>query len=145
LIERLRDQSGYSLVEVMVAIMILALAILPMVSMFDTGLRAASTSGNYDKARTLANMKLEEAKSTDYEAVRNSFPSGTSAPGSGGSVTSSEQTDDAPPGFSYTVAKQYIDHELSDSNTDQGMMKITVNVYWAGGDKSYEVHGVVSK
>ena len=34
-------QSGYSIVEVMAAIMILILAILPMVGMFDAALRAA--------------------------------------------------------------------------------------------------------
>ena len=55
----LRSESGYSLVEVMVAMMILAVAIIPMVGMFDAGLRAAVAGSNYDGARALANEKLE--------------------------------------------------------------------------------------
>jgi len=39
-----------------------SIAIIPMVSMFDAGLRAAVLGGNYDQARTLANEKLEEVK-----------------------------------------------------------------------------------
>jgi Tfp pilus assembly protein PilV len=54
------------MVEVMAAIMILALAILPMAGMFDTALRAAVLGGNYDKARALANEKLEEALALPY-------------------------------------------------------------------------------
>ena len=50
---------GYSLVEVLAAIAILSLAILPMVGMFEAALRAATLGGNYDKARALANEKLE--------------------------------------------------------------------------------------
>ena len=59
----MRGESGYSLVEVMASIIILALAILPMVGMFDMGLQSATRGSNYDKSRALANLKLEEAKS----------------------------------------------------------------------------------
>ena len=60
MVDRLKNEAGYSLVEVMVAIFILAVAIIPMVGMFDTGLRAAVLGGNYDRGRALANEKLEE-------------------------------------------------------------------------------------
>ena len=60
------SESGYSLVEVMAAIMILALAILPMVGMFDAALRAAVLGGKYDKAWTLADEKLEEIRALPY-------------------------------------------------------------------------------
>lgn len=49
--KRLREESGYSLVEVMVSIIILAIAILPMASMFDMGLNSATAGSKYDKAR----------------------------------------------------------------------------------------------
>ncbi len=55
-------QSGYSLVEVLTAVVILSLAILPMVGMFDAALRAAVRGGNYDGARARANEKLEEVR-----------------------------------------------------------------------------------
>ncbi len=58
LTERTRGESGYSLVEVMASIIILTLAIIPMVGMFDMGLQSATRGSNYDKSRALANLKL---------------------------------------------------------------------------------------
>ena len=60
----------------MVSIIILALAILPMAGMFDMGLEAATAGSNYDKARALANLKLEEAKSLPFDAAvrKDNFP-----------------------------------------------------------------------
>lgn len=62
----MRDEAGYSLVELLVAIMLLSIAIIPMVGMFDMGLRAATTSRQYDQARALANSKLEEVRSLPF-------------------------------------------------------------------------------
>ncbi len=75
--ELLKNESGYSLTELMVAIFILTAAIIPMTSMFDVGLRAASTSSNYDKARALANEQMERAKSLPYAEARDRFPGTT--------------------------------------------------------------------
>jgi prepilin-type N-terminal cleavage/methylation domain-containing protein len=72
--KRLREESGYSLVEVMVSIIILAIAILPMASMFDMGLNSATAGSKYDKARALANLKMEEAKNLSFADVENDFP-----------------------------------------------------------------------
>jgi prepilin-type N-terminal cleavage/methylation domain-containing protein len=124
-----KQQKGYSLVEVLAAILILSLAIIPMVSMFDAGLRAARTSGDYDTARALANQKLEQAKSAPYEVVRDAFPVGTSP---------------APSGFSYAVTKQFVSKELKDTGSDEGLMKVTVTVNWGSGN-SYSTTGVVSR
>ncbi len=77
MIKRLKNESGYSLVEVMVAIMLLAIAIIPMVGMFDAGLRAAVLGGNYDKARALANEELEEIKALPYSSPDPEPASGT--------------------------------------------------------------------
>jgi prepilin-type N-terminal cleavage/methylation domain-containing protein len=161
--KRLKEQSGYSLVEVLAAIIILALAIIPMVGMFDAGLRAASTSGNYDKARALANQKLEQAKSLPYETVRTNFPSGTGAPGASGSVTSSPQPAPAEEfsGISsYRVEKQYLEQPPTDSDSDPssatesfqesnsaadtGLIRVTVTVTW-GSSNTYSVTGLVAR
>jgi Flp pilus assembly pilin Flp len=138
----LNDESGYSLVEVIVSIMLLSIAIIPMVGMFDAGLRAAMTGSNYDKARALANTKLEEAKSLPYDTVETSFPGGTPAPNP--TVTSSSQSSGAPAGFTYTVTKRYISKELADSSTDEGLIKVTVTASWGSGN-SYSTTGVVSE
>ena len=139
----IKNESGYSLVEVVASILILSIAIIPMVGMFDAGLKAASTSGNYDKARTLANQQLERAKSLKYEDVRDNFPTRGSTPNP--TYTSSDQTAGVPAGLtSYTVTKRFVDGEFADFDTDQGLMKVTVTVSWGAG-KSYSTTGVVSK
>ena len=65
----LTTESGYSLVEVMVSMIILTIAILPMAGMFDMGLNSATRGSNYDKARALANLKMEEAKSLPFDST----------------------------------------------------------------------------
>ena len=144
-IERFRQESGYTLVEVLVAIMLLSIAIIPMVSMFDTGLRVANSGSNYDKVRALANGQLEEAKSLPYETVRDAFPNGTPTPNP--TVTSSLIDAPAqaklPAGSKYQVSKRYIAISLADASNDQGLMKVTVTVTW--DSNSYSTTGVVSK
>lgn len=116
----LKSEAGYSLIEVMVSILILTAAILPMVGMFDTGLRAASSGGNYDTARAFANKKLEQTKSLPYNSaaptaqdVRDNFPvAGAAMPPSGeynspSPITNATQVD-VPPGFSYSVRKRFV-------------------------------------
>ena len=73
-------ESGYSLIEVVASIMILTIAILPMVGVFDFGPQGTMSSGNYDKARALANLKMEQAKSLSFDSTKNSFPVSPSAP-----------------------------------------------------------------
>jgi prepilin-type N-terminal cleavage/methylation domain-containing protein len=124
----LRGESGFSLVEVMVAIVVLTFALIPMVGMFEAGLRAATTSGDYDRARPCANQRLEHAGSLPYEAVE-TWPSE-------GVCESSE--------LEYTVGKQFVDQRLQDIGEDRGLMKVTVTVAWDDGG-SYSATGVVSE
>ena len=160
--KRVREESGYTLVEVMVSIIILAIAIIPMAGMFDMGLNSVTTSCKYDKGRALANLKLEQAKNLPYEAVRTNFPSQATsnkgAPGASGTITSSSVTraQDAqvPQGFSYTVTKQYVQQlplkpgsasmpfQVSPSDTDTHLLRITVTVSWAGNE--YKTTGAVA-
>ena len=116
---------------------VLAVAIIPMVGMFEAGIRAATVSGDYDTARALANEKLEEARALPY-----------SEPG-GASNSAVERY--APPGppdgevgdFAYTVRTTFVDAELSpDGGPPTGQMRVTVTVEWERG--SYSTVGVVS-
>ncbi len=161
--KRFEDQSGYSLVEVMASITILAIAIIPMASLFDAGLKAANTSGNYDKARALANLVLEQAKGLPYEEVRGDFPAGSATPGDSGSYadpswrsyTGPNSADFA--GFEYKVDKQYLDRpptgsdsdpasptqNFANSASDDGLIKVTVTVRWDDG-KTYSTTGIIA-
>ena len=143
---RFREESGYSLVEVMASIVILGLAILPMFAMFDTGLHSATRGSNYDKARALANKQLEQAQSLSYGTVRTAFP--TNAPcgwlSSGGRLRCEVEDLEVPaaedPGgefdnFRYAIRKQYVEpngNGFANADDDTGMMQITVVVGWGG-------------
>jgi prepilin-type N-terminal cleavage/methylation domain-containing protein len=160
--KRLGEESGYSLIEVMVSIVIMTLAILPMIGMFNMGLQSATVGSNYDKARMLANVKLEQAKTLPYETVRTNFPSeaasgnGAPDPLTGGITSSSVTIAQDPrvpsPRFSYVVTKQYLEQpplipdssgmSFNNSATDSGLLKVTVTVSWFGN--TYRTSGVVA-
>ena len=78
--KRLKNEAGYSLIEVMVSIIILAIGILPLIAMLDMGLHSATEGSNYEKARALANLKMEEAKSRTFAEVEGNFPQAGSTP-----------------------------------------------------------------
>ena len=140
--KRLKDESGYSLVEVMVSIMILTIAIIPMVGMFDMGLNAATRGSNYDKARALAKKQLEQAQSLSYGTVRTNFPNAPCAFSTSGlcqvedlEVPTVEDPDGEFDNFRYAIRKQYVTPSGSafvNANDDTGMMQITVEVGWGG-------------
>lgn len=140
---RLTEESGFSLVEAMAAIVVLSIAIIPMVGMLDAGLNASRSAGNYDKARMLANNKLEAVQALPYNrpggtadsAVELYHPatpvSGTSGP------------------FSYTVTTEYWKENggaleaVADTSIVRPMMRVTVKVSW-DGTHSYTTRGFVA-
>lgn len=129
-----REESGYSLVEVIVSIFILAIAILPMVGMFDMGLNAATRGSNYDKARALANKQLELSQSLSYDTVRTAFPNAPCTFNGSGlcEATDLQDSDSEFSNFRYTIRKQYVDGAFANANTDTGAMKVAVVVGWGG-------------
>jgi prepilin-type N-terminal cleavage/methylation domain-containing protein len=135
-----REEAGYSLIEVVVAILLLSIAIIPMVSMFDAGLRAAVLGSNYDTARTSASEELEEIKALPFEdVVSNYAPSGsphTCSPPLPSVISDCRvQTDYAIVGNSGVTL-----------NPDaRAMIRVRVTTEWDGGGNSYTTVGIVSK
>lgn len=144
----LRSESGYSLVEVMVAIMLLSIAIIPMVSVFDAGLKAATQGSSYDQARALANKQMETAKNLAYADARDKFPVNSSTPSTATGVYESlPQTDANSLDFTYKVRKAYVrlsSTGITEDATARTMMNITVTVNWGNGN-SHSTTGLVSK
>lgn len=147
MIDRLKGQAGYSLVEVMVAIMILAIAIIPMVSMFDAGLRAAMTGSNYDQARATAGEELEEIKALPFSrdnpaGVIDSAVEFYRPVNSGGIEKPCSAPVDAT--FTCRVRTAYLDPTtLAEDGTARTMMSVRVTVTWSGGN--YTTTGLTSK
>ena len=99
-----KSTAGYSLVEVMVAMVVLTVAVVPMAGMFDAAIRAADSSADYDRARTCAVRKLEHLKSLPYEAVQEGLQGGVCDPS----------------GLGYTIATQSIGADLGDGPGKRG-------------------------
>ena len=128
-------EGGYSMVEVLAAIMILSLAILPMVGMFDAGLRASVAGSKYDKARALANERLEKVRALPYNKPGGSADSAVEIYRPGTPVSGSSGT------FSYTVTTTFW-RETVNQNNEQvlgptfdnsvtwPMMQVKVQVTW---------------
>ena len=157
-LKRLREESGYSLIEVLVSIVIMTLAILPMIAMFDMGFRSATTGSNYDKARTLANLKLEQAKTLPFADVESNFPvAGNTTPSVSAWLTE--------PGADFTnlryrVEKDYMQEweatnedasrPFQTSDTPTGLIRVTVTAGWEGvddgtPDKTFTTSGLVAQ
>ncbi len=116
------------------AIVILAVAILPMVGMFDAGLRASVVGSKYDRARALATENIEQVRALEYEEARTDYPP-NEAPVSGTKGI-----------FGYEVDTEYAtldEGKIVEESGAQGMMKVTVTVEWE--DNSYTTSGLVAE
>ena len=149
--KRLKNEAGYSLIEVVVSIIILSIALLPMASMFDMGINSATEGSQYDKARALANMKLEEAKSLSFTTVRDNFPQ----TGNGTPYTTVNWINGPAGfgGFQYRVEKHYMTlppspptepFTFSTSGTATGLIRVTVFVQWDDGT-TFTTYGLVGQ
>jgi prepilin-type N-terminal cleavage/methylation domain-containing protein len=127
-----RHESGYSLIEVVVAILLLSIAIIPMVSMFDAGLEAASTSGNYDKARALANSNLEVIKADPDKASDRKCP-----------VLEEESLNDCNVTTRDASVASTVNSAKFGSGGDLSLKKVRVIVKWDDG-KEYVAAGIVA-
>jgi hypothetical protein len=118
----------------MVAILILAIAIIPMVGMFDTGLKAATMSSKYDQARALANQNMEKVKALDYAPAILRYPPGSSScPGGAGDLDSC------------TVTTTYVNPSLTPDPAFKDAIRIDVEVKWNSGSSSFTTTGLKTK
>ncbi len=140
------DESGYSLVEVIVSILLLSVAVTPMVGMFDAALRAATTGSNYDKGRTLANSSMENIKSLPY--IKSS-PSGVNDSVVENFVPGADRACPVivPTGFSCAVRTRYANSTLSSFQTtpQTSQMEIVVKTGWGGDPARITATGLVSR
>jgi len=123
----LSEERGYSLVEVIVSIMLLAIAIIPMVGMFDTGLKSATAGDNYDTARALAYTNLEKVRSLPYATAKVNYKPVNATPTAGTTVSCNTGI------FTCGVTTTYVDDSFSPDSASTTKMQVVVTVQWAGG------------
>ena len=128
ILKLLKDESGYSLVEVMVSIVLLSIAIIPMVGMFDMGLNSARKAGNYDEARALAYTNLEKVRALSYTAAKTAYKPVNASPSAGAPVSCDEGIYDC------EVTTTYVNSSLSANSASTTRMQVEVTVTWADGN-----------
>ncbi len=137
MIERFKQESGYSLVEVMASILLLSIAIIPMVGMFDVGLRTATASGHYDEARALAAGSLDKVRSLPYTDARVTYKPANATPTAGAPVSCSSGI------FTCNVTTTYVNDSLTPDSAATNKIRVVVTVTWNG--RSYTTTGLVAQ
>src|SRR5262245_61326350 len=102
---RLRDQKGITMVELMVAIILMAIALLALAASFPYAMYAVVASGYQTTATLLAQEAIEHAKSADYASMASLTFDGSTVSGDC-SGTGNFHIVSAFPGFSRCVAVQ---------------------------------------
>ncbi len=133
----LKDEAGYSLVEVIVSILILTIAIIPMVGMFDMGLKSATQGSKYDTARALVNKNLEKVKALPYSKAVVTYKPVNATPVAGTEVSCNEGIYDC------KVKTTYVNDSYNPDSSFPVQMKVEVRVTW-DGNKTYTTTGFVA-
>lgn len=139
-----KSEAGYSLVEVIVSILILTAVIIPMVSMFDVGLRTTNSGGNYDTARATANAAMENVKVLPYNKV--STPAADSVVERFGPGADRACPVAVPAGFTCTVRTRFANSSLTafQDAPQTTQMEVVVRVSRDGSSTVIRTTGLVS-
>ncbi|WP_162924420.1 type IV pilus modification PilV family protein [Rubrobacter indicoceani] len=117
-------EAGYSLLEVMVAVVILTVCIIPMAGMFDAAVGAGG--GDLDRARSQANRTVETVRALDYRTAVLRY-------GSGGAVACPGGEEPGYEGSSCTLRAGFVDEELRLTDVRYGTrLLLEVRVEWDG-------------
>ncbi len=136
-----KNKSGFTLIEVMLAIAILLVGIMGLTRIFPLSLKIDRAAEQNTVAANLAQAKVEEIFSSTYDNIIV------------GTIELKHRlaADPADPFYAYqreTIA-EFVDGNLNSIGTDQGLKKVTVRVFWyaplLGTEKSWQTAILVSK
>ena len=121
---------AYSLIEVMIAILIIGTAFFGLIQAFPLSLKITKAAENKTKASYFAQEKIEAL----YELGYDNFSTGTIEPKHRLGATSTERWN-----FQRETTAEHIDKNLQTSVTDYGMKKITTTVYYTDAFSKSEI------
>ena len=134
----MRKEKALTLVEVSVAIFVFAVGLIAIARLFPVTSKTTMASKNISIASSLAQEKMEEALSKDYDEII--------------SLTRQKESEDPnDPYYLYEtqVDVVYVDpnNDLNESTTDQDIKKMTISVFWeeSGQEKNVIVNSLFSK
>ncbi|MFA6393378.1 MAG: type II secretion system protein [Patescibacteria group bacterium] len=135
------NQKGITILEIMVSMMVVALAFTGIMQSFPLGLSINREAENATLASFLAQSKIEELHSLSYEAI---IP---------GVIEEKHRLSENQNNYLYNFQRRteswFVDGNLAISAADTGLIKITVTVYYTDalfkGEKSYSVSTLIAQ
>ncbi len=135
------NNRGMSLIEIMVALLILMVAFIGLIQAFPFSRTIVKTAENSTKASYLAQDELEQLLALSYENI----PVGT--------VEAKQRLSADPTNYLYYFQRQtivsYLDGNWQTSANDTGMKKISVTVYYSNSisrqENSYAISALASQ
>lgn len=132
--------TGFSLIEVMVAFSILTIVFIFILSSFPFALSVTKGAENSSLASYLAQEKIEELNSLSYENVN------------AGMIEVKHRLSSDPSDYLYNFQREteviYVNGNLSQESSDQGLKKISINVYYlepaSKNEKIFNVSTLIS-
>lgn len=111
----IKKQSGFTLIEVMIALVILATGLLALMTMQIVSIRANAFSSEMTYASMLAQSRFEQIRNTPYASI------------AAGTVNDTVPASDATKGTEYDVETRVVDNTPA---TDMKTVTLTIN--WVG-------------
>jgi prepilin-type N-terminal cleavage/methylation domain-containing protein len=133
----IKSSKGFTLIETMTAVFILSVGICGVLVIFPLSLKIIHSSDLTTKAVGLAQEKIEEISSDDYESIE----VGTASENLSGPFNM----------FTRQTIVSYVDpaNAMQDSVSDTGIKKIAVTISWNSqlsvGQQNLIINGLISK
>lgn len=132
-------RTGFTLIEVILAIGIFAIGTLAAINLFPKGLRLGREAKETSVATSLAQEQVEEVLAQNYDDIAT------------GTIEPKARIDSNPNSQFYIYQRQtavnFADSNLSTTTTDTGLKKITVTVYYPEGaqEKTIQIIRLLNK
>jgi prepilin-type N-terminal cleavage/methylation domain-containing protein len=128
--KRMKNRPGLTLIEVMIAVLLLSFAVTVFASLYPLAMRLRSKSENTTRATTLCQQKIEQVRAFPYTSLKYSGLQG------GGVIDASPASSP----FSFTTIDGLATKlpqgtgslTLSNPGSDPDLTQITVTVTWGG-------------
>lgn len=130
--ERLSAVNGYTFIEILVAITILGIAVVPLLGFFSSSFAAISNSGSQTRALNLCRDQIEMLKAEGFLSVYSHFITGGNNP-------LVENDLDLHPGKQRITKVQALTIEAETGSAPAAeLLQITVKVKWISAGREHE-------
>lgn len=126
-----KNNTGFTLIEIIISISILSVALIATLSLFPKGLQLGRESKETSVATSLAQEKIEEIIAMSYDEI----PTG---------IVEDRSPVETDPQSQFSIYERealadFVDSDLNVSATDTEFKKIIVTVYWSVGTREKTV------